>query len=306
MQPELQAIVDLLTALLSARTHTEPPCVGRRKSMPTKIPWCDETWNPVTGCTPISEGCDHCYAERMAKRLAGRCGYPKDDPFRPGVFHPDNLDVPLHWKKPRRIFVCSMGDLFHEGVSGDYLDNVLEVVAACPHHVFMVLTKRAYRIEEALYSNRPPFPPCRELGGGDYLPNLWLGVTPENQKRADEQIPELLKILAAVHFVSFEPLLSAVDVTPYLPEANPQPQDYESQREFLARLGKQDKIQLAWVIVGAETGPGARPMDLDWARSIRDQCQEAGVPFFFKRDSDGNRELDGRLWEERPDGQASG
>lgn len=174
--------------------------------MPTKIEWAQETWNPITGCTPVSEGCQHCYARRMATRLRGRCGYPADDPFRV-TFHPDRLGQPLKWKKPRMIFVCSMGDLFHdlpppEG-SWPIVDRILRVCNDCPQHIFLLLTKR---IEHAWYYFRSP------VYNGNYSrsellgKNIWLGVTAENQQRADERIPILLQIPAAVRFVSVEPM----------------------------------------------------------------------------------------------------
>ena len=269
--------------------------------MPTKIEWAEETWNPITGCTPVSEGCEHCYARRMAQRLAGRYGYPKEDPFRPGVFHPDKLDLPYSWGRPRHVFVCSMGDLFHVGVTQEHINAVLNTVSNALRHRFLFLTKRPERMalgiaawRKAEFEGRfSTGATMREQGANE---RMWLGVTAENQKRADERIPVLLKIPAAVRFVSLEPLLGPVD----LREGR---YWIDSRRQLaidvgLGHLGA-DNPMLGFVIVGAETGPGARPMDLDWARQVRDQCQEAGVPFFFKKDSDGNRELDGRLWEER-------
>ena len=160
----------------------------------TKIEWCDSVWNPVTGCTPISEGCNHCYAKRMANRLRERYGYPADDPFRV-TFHTFRLGEPERMKKPRRIFVCSMSDIFHKDVSDDYLDCIFSVITKCSHHTFMVLTKRPNRMLD--YISDWPHP----------MSNLWLGVTAENQARADERIPILLQIPAAVRFVSVEPML---------------------------------------------------------------------------------------------------
>lgn len=239
--------------------------------MKTKIEWATHTWNPVTGCTPISEGCEHCYAARMAKRLAGRCGYPQDDPFRPGTFHANRLNDPLKIKKSSMIFVCSMGDLFHEDVSELIIDEILDVIAACPQHVFIMLTKRPQNIEQKLYASTPKCG-CRHLGGGDYMPNVWLGVTAENQARADERIPILLSIPAAVRFVSVEPMLGPVNLEKHF-------------AAFYTQHGEPSGLSrdhLDWVICGGETGPGARPMHPDWARSLRDQCQADGVPFFFK------------------------
>ena len=219
--------------------------------MSTKIEWAvnpdgskGETWNPVTGCTPISEGCQNCYAKRMSKRLAGRCGYPAYDPFQV-TLHPDRLDEPLKWKKPRRVFVCSMGDFFHQDVPFEFIAQVWQTMNNAQQHIFMVLTKHPERM--AKFISRL---------GWDIHDNVWLGVTAENQKRADERIPILLQIPAVVRFVSVEPMLEPVN---------------------LANCGKID-----WVICGGETGPGARPMHPDWVRNLRDQCQNAGVPFFFK------------------------
>jgi protein gp37 len=214
--------------------------------LPTKIEWATETWNPVTGCTPVSEACQNCYAKRMANRLRGRFGYPEDEPFRV-TLHPEKLDEPLKWKKPRRVFVCSMGDLFHEDVPHSAIQKVLYRVRMAKWHTFLILTKRPERM-------RAFFMQYYVTG---HIPNLWLGVTAENQARADERIPILLQIPAAVRFVSVEPMMGPVDLS-------------------------WCNYTLDWVICGGETGPGARPMHPDWARSLRDQCQEAGTPFFFK------------------------
>lgn len=244
--------------------------------MPTKIEWCDETWNPVTGCTPISEGCKNCWAGRMSKRLAGRCGYPADDPFRV-TFHADQLAQPRRWKKPRRIAVSLMGDLFHEDVPDEWIDKVFGVMAICQQHTFMLLTKRPERMAKYLACDDPhqriheevkwwlgyECPTRRAINRSDLpLSNVWLGTTVENQKAADERIPWLLKCRAAVRFLSCEPLLGPIDLC--------------------GDIGFPPD-ELSWVIAGGESGPGARPMHPDWARSIRDQCQAAGVPFFFKQ-----------------------
>ena len=260
--------------------------------MPTKIDWCDEVWNPVTGCTKISPGCDHCYAERMAKRLAGRCGYLKNNPFKI-TLHPERLSIPLRWRKPRRIFVNSMGDLFHEQVATQWVDDVLEVIAACPHHTFMILTKRPKNIDEKLYGIKATHG-CRVLGGGDYLPNLWLGVTVENQMMADQRIPVLLRVPAAKRFVSIEPMLGPVEIPHLVRPYHRLPFSYPHW--------------IDWVICGGETGPGARPMMSEWVESLRDQCVDAGVPFFFKgwgtalRPKDATYQLiEGREWKQFPE-----
>jgi len=419
--------------------------------MPTKIEWCEETYNPISGCTPISEGCANCYARRMAHRLKGRYGYPEDDPFRV-TFHPDRLDQPLKWKKPRMIFVCSMGDLFHEDVKFEWVDEVFAIIALASQHTFMVLTKRPERMREYIaspevsfrvakamdhievrrqiesmslevreidgYENylirndgtvfskhgsahcvycggdtagnakrrycsqkckekaqyiertgRPlPHPdtptPMRLMPGEDghmrvmlykegvgyrelvhrlvltafvrpavdgeqtchrngdatnnNLPNLrwgtqkdnwqdrirhgnghsygensyiaapidwppkncWAGITAENQQRADERIPILLQIPAAKRFVSIEPMLSGIDLKPYLP-------DIGGPAYEIAEAWGRDTYTLDWVICGGETGPGARPSKSEWYDSIIEQCQSANVPVFIKKAPDG-------------------
>lgn len=198
----------------------------------TKIEWADKVWNPITGCTPVSSGCANCYARRMANRLKGRYGYPKDEPFRV-TFHLDRLNEPLRWKRPSRIFVCSMGDLFHENIKPEWIDAIWEVMAACHQHTFMVLTKRPQNIEKLLYGVTEECG-CRELGGGDYLPNVWIGVSCEDQKTADERIPILLQIPAAKRWVSVEPLLSSVDLLKWLPEKGG---GYDKQRSDVLGAG---------------------------------------------------------------------
>jgi len=302
----------------------------------SKIEWTDRTWNPVTGCTKISSGCANCYAERMSKRLAGRGGYDKDEPFKV-TRHVKRLGEPLRWKKQlSRIFVCSMGDLFHEDVPNWVIDEIFGVIMACnklinvPDHTFMVLTKRPERMlkylterepvqllkewakvtnwltlddaditfEELIYSTT-----ChdwdengRNSSGSEYkpwgyidklwpLPNVWLGVTAENQEQADARIPVLLQIPAAVRFVSVEPMLSAVDISQYLSpmfyagEEKPAPPGINTKPYRPARI----RGAVGWVICGGESGPGARPMHPDWALGLRDQCVAADVSFFFKQ-----------------------
>lgn len=261
--------------------------------MPTKIEWAEETWNPVTGCTPISEGCANCYARRMAKRLAGRYGYPAYDPFKVTV-HPGRLNDPLRWRKPRMIFVCSMGDLFHPDVPFEFIDRVFAVMFCNPQHTFLVLTKRPENVQ-VYFTNllKDSYNPKRvlikdEIGWGNYwvpwpLPNLWLGVTAENQARADERIPILLQIPAAVRFVSVEPMLGPVDLSackPFDGECYCQ-EEPDGCKPRLANGCPEAAID--WVIVGGETGPGARPMHPDWVRSLVLQCKNAGVPIFVKQ-----------------------
>ncbi len=414
----------------------------------SKIEWTDSSWNPVSGCTPISPGCAHCYAKCIAERFAGGKAYP--DGFAV-TLHPDKLEEPLHWRKPRMVFVCSMGDLFHDDVPDDFIDRVFTMMALCPQHTFQVLTKRVERMQQYLSNYGGVVSPG--LGASIHWPysHVWLGVTSENQEQADKRIPLLLQTPAAVRFVSIEPLLSPIDLLQWLvggatndgqregisctsrvgeiqcrqgrpdmearrdggrqqdggglilppvsdtqasrnecenrlPDGDvlarwaaeircsgPQdcldgsksfgdpgfygnsPQGLEPHKPSSGKLGigntvgehltqlsrnsaqeesakgrderfsqvdssrcpeNQANVQrqgvaaiknsgdvrdnaiggilyppsselgtyprLDWVIVGGETGPGARPMHPDWARSLRDQCQAAGVPFFFK------------------------
>jgi protein gp37 len=225
----------------------------------TRIEWADATWSPITGCTPISEGCEHCYAARMAKRLAGRFGYPKDEPFKP-TFHLEKLDEPQKWKKPKRIFVCSMGDLFHETIESKYVHFILHACELNPQHIYIFPTKRPKKMLEIMSHWNPE----------RRFPNWWLGVTAENQRTADERIPVLLQIPAAVRFVSVEPMLEPISFKQWLLDV----EQYDSRTPW--------KPEIDWVICGGETGPGARPMHPDWVRSLRDQCQVSNVPFFFK------------------------
>jgi len=258
--------------------------------MTTKIEWATETWNPITGCTPISEGCAHCYAKRMATRLKGRYGYPEDDPFQV-TFHPDRLAQPLKWKKSKRIFVCSMGDLFHEDVKDTQINAVFEIMAdnpsvlhKAPQHTYLILTKRPERILKGRIENFKKWP------------NVWLGVTCENQRTADKRIPILLQIPAAVKFVSIEPMLERINLEyfkcPSCGFIYSWNQSTKATRlqcpndcSKVIPCDKTDEhiIMPDWVICGAETGPGARYMDPNWVRDIRDQCKQANVPFFIKK-----------------------
>lgn len=240
----------------------------------TKIEWADARWNPVTGCSRVSEGCRNCYAERMAKRLAGRCEYPADDPFSV-TFHPGRLHEPTRWRKPRRVFVCSMADLFHDDVDVAWLHGVFDVISACAQHTFMVLTKRPERMFNFFAGTS---------GAGlnvEPMPNLWLGVSVENQAAATDRIGWLLDTPAAVRFVSCEPLLGPVDLLPWM-------------------------ASLDWVIVGGESGPGARPMHPYWVRNIRDLVVDYERPFFFKQWGGRDKKLlgrglDGRTWDQFPE-----
>jgi protein gp37 len=232
--------------------------------MSTKIEWTDETWNPVRGCSIVSEGCKNCYAMRQAHRFSGK-GRPYEGLTRKTAHGPKwtgklkfsftELQKPLKWKKPRRIFVCSMSDLFHEGVHFNTIAEVFIKIEQCPQHTFQILTKRPERAVQFFewLSETVTWKPKTD--------NVWIGTSVEDQKTANERIPHLLKIPAAVRFLSCEPLLGPVDL--------------KSQISNLKSIH--------WVIAGGESGPGARPMHPDWVRSLRDQCKDAAVPFFFKQ-----------------------
>jgi len=244
--------------------------------MSTKIQWVQnndgsqgETWNPIVGCSKISEGCRNCYAERMAKRLKAM-GLPQyqevvDENGWTGymAYAHDVLFQPDKWKKPRMIFVGSMNDLFHPSIPAHRIQAVMAIIATSRRHTFQILTKRAERMAE--YCSENPVPD-----------NVWLGVTAENQQTADERIPHLLRINASVRFVSVEPMLGAVDLQPYL-QYPPLHDNYKMSFSWQEWRG------LDWVICGGESGPNARPMHPDWARSLRDQCADSGTPFFFKQ-----------------------
>jgi len=232
----------------------------------TRIEWCNKSWNVITGCSHAgSPGCDNCYARRMAYRLKGRYGYPKDDPFKV-TFHPDRLEEPLHWKKPSQIFVCSMGDLFHGDVKFDWQLQTWLAIEHNPRHTFMILTKRPEKMKKFFdFLFRDPV----EKTGLRQPFNLWLGVSVENQQTADERIPILLQIPAAKKFISCEPLLEEIDLI------KASGCNYPNE---MRKLG----IGFDWCIVGGETGPKARPLHPDWIRSLVGQCRVAGVPFFFK------------------------
>jgi protein gp37 len=230
----------------------------------TTIEWTNMTWNPVTGCTKISQGCKHCYAERMAKRLQAMRSPRYESGFQLTV-HADLIDLPRHWRQPRRIFVNSMSDLFHEDVPLPFIQQVFETMQACPQHVFQVLTKRAERL--------------RQLAG--HLPwpgNVWMGVSVEDD-RVRHRIEDLRGVPASTRFLSCEPLIGP-----------------------LANL-ELDGIH--WVIVGGESGPRARPMQPEWVREIRDRCEQAEVAFFFKqwggaRKHIAGRQLDGAYYDGFP------
>lgn len=241
----------------------------------SRIEWTDATWNPVTGCTKVSDGCKHCYAERDWKRLSAPRAVPNrytGRKFTDVQCHHELLEQPLRWQKPRRIFVNSMSDLFHEAISDDFILAVFVTMAVARRHTFQVLTKRPKRMRDLMTRWRTAGVVLRE-GYGVELPNVWLGVSVEDQATADERIPLLLDTPAAVRWVSAEPLLGPVRFhwDRWLPVSGFE----QIERERLRTID--------WVVAGGESGPKARPMHPDWVRSLRDQCAEAVVPFLFKQ-----------------------
>lgn len=259
------------------------------RAMSTKIGYLTDTWNPIAmRCDRMSPGCAHCWHLPMCKRHAANPKLPEalriargGGPF---ALMEDVLRQPLHWEKPRTVGVQFMGDWLHEKVKPEWIDRMLEVMGACPQHRFLTLTKRIENYDEKVYGVTPECP-VRELGGGDYVPNIWLGGTCENQEWADKRIPILLQIPAAVRFVSLEPLLGPVNLEASLDEAVRRRSTDEILREsFRFRLfPKGQKWELDWCIVGCESGPKRRPCETSWVRSIVRQCHEAQVPVFVKQ-----------------------
>jgi protein gp37 len=230
----------------------------------SNIEWTESTWNPVTGCSKVSAGCQRCYAERLALRLQAM-GNAR---YRHGfmvTLHPDLIELPKRWREPRLIFVNSMSDLFHEHVPLEFIQRVFATMQHCPQHTFQILTKRSARL--------------RQLAGQiAWPPNIWMGVSVEDA-RVQHRIEDLRVVHAAVRFLSCEPLIGPLDDLPL--------------------------EGIHWVIVGGESGPGARPIKIEWVRSILRQCRRANVPFFFKqwggvRKDLSGRELDGRTYDEMP------
>lgn len=256
--------------------------------MSTKIEWTNETWNPVTGCTKISPGCKNCYAERMARRLAGRYGYPEAPHHFDVTLQPDRLDQPKRWKKPRRVFVCSMGDLFHEDAD-DFLYDVWKAMLAADWHTFQILTKRPDWMADYLSM-------CYEIFWEIKPPShIWLGTTTEDQKRANERIPALLHAPAPVRFVSVEPMLGPVNLSESMHrhEAIDKTSPSGKQLWRCIQCGEETPAPckwpyhqcrtLDWVIIGCESGPGRRFMAWEWAIDLVEQCKVAGVPVFVKQ-----------------------
>jgi protein gp37 len=339
----------------------------------SNIEWTNATWNVVTGCTRVSDGCDHCYIERTPPfRMTGRRFDKPSIGGTTGVtLHPNRIATALRWRKPRRIFVCSLADLFHDKVPVAFLDEVFGVMAVAHQlrgHVFQILTKRPARMRSYLRTEWPilglpggyftstrqaiasaahrwaidrvnagPLSESIEQGPAWPLPGVWLGVSVENQQWADIRIPILLDTPAAVRWVSAEPLLGPLDLSPWFvhPIFNPA---YRIARCGQGSPHSQHVVEhgpdeprncpgtggypakrrgcLDWIVCGGESGPGARPMHPDWARSLRDECVEAGVPYFFKQWGEygplpsgdlyrvgkkaAGRLLDGRTWDEYP------
>jgi protein gp37 len=308
----------------------------------TGISWCDSTWNIVLGCDKKSQGCASCWGIRDAWRLAHNPNYKVAARYEglarknPGSNRvewsgiarciPEKLGEPLGWKRSRRIFVCSSSDLFHEAVPDEFIDRVLYTMCRATQHTFLVLTKRPERMLQYfgdIAGNRNGacerlmrMPGYSDMHGrvlglrrGEAVPNVWLGVTAENQEMADHRIPILLQVPAALRFASVEPMLGPVDLSQYLScewhESEllpPRPGTIGGEPYRAARLRR----ALSWVICGCESGPGRRPMELDWARSLRDQCQASGTAFFLKQADYGGAVnhfpvLDGRTWREFPE-----
>jgi len=257
-----------------------------------------ETWNPVTGCTKVSDGCKFCYAEREWIRWKANpksVQYGRE--FTDVATHEKRLGQPRQWDKPRAIFVNSMSDLFHDDVPFQFLFSVFETMAQCPHHIFMVLTKRPERMLEfeRWIKSQATFPAIfpDPLGDPDRstfmgqpwpLPNVWLGVSIENQETADDRIPTLLRCAAAIRFISYEPALGPVDldIVPWPSGWDRGVDDVSDGIDPLRYKGKRGE-GIDWVIVGGESGPGARPSHPNWFNNVRYQCAAANVPFFFKQ-----------------------
>jgi len=251
----------------------------------SSIEWTDSTWNPVTGCTKISPGCKHCYAETFAERFRGVPGHPYEQGFDLKLW-PERLEMPLRWKEPKLIFVNSMSDLFHEGVPDEYIAKVFDVMFRAEHHIFQVLTKRSERM--MIWSRQNYRFVNERVNGRPLLPkHIWLGVSVENQKYTT-RISDLQKVPARVRFLSIEPLLGPVELSASMLRG------------------------IHWVIVGGESGHKARPMHAEWAGAIQESCRAYSVPFFFKQWGAHNEEgervgkkaagrvINGRTWDQMP------
>ena len=267
----LSAQIDAVAAIAAFLRPDVPeaPITAPRMSDQTRIEWTDATWNPIRGCTKISPGCAHCYAETFAERFRGVPGHPYEQGFDLRTV-PGKLADPLRWRTSRMVFVNSMSDLFHVDVTEDYIREVVRVMLVADWHTYQVLTKRSERMRELLQG------PLRDAAEA---PQIWWGVSVENRRDGLPRVDALRASPARTRFLSIEPLLED--------------------------LGELDLSGIHWVIAGGESGPGARPMRPEWIESIRDQCRASGVPFFFKqwggtRKGKAGRTLDGRTYDEKP------
>lgn len=235
----------------------------------SKIGWTDKVWNPVTGCSQVSPGCDNCYAKTLAENPRYKAGFPNGFDVQP---RPKVMNSPKGWKKPQRIFVNSMSDLFHIEVPDDYIVEVWDVMLAADHHTFQLLTKRPHRMAEKIKTLGLQLPP-----------HIWLGTSVEEQRFAANRLPALASISSPSRWVSAEPLLEKVSLVEWL------------------RTG-----ELNWVVCGGESGKDRRPFEHEWARELRDECHQYNVPFYFKQGSafypGKDRELEGRTWDGFPNG----
>lgn len=268
------ATIDLLRATLSRGSHLFTHQKQFWKELMadnTAIEWTDATWNPITGCSKVSRGCDNCYAERFAERFRGIIGHPYEQGFDLKLW-PNRLEIPLNWTRPRRVFVNSMSDLFHKEVKDPFISSVFDVMERANWHVFQLLSKRSSRLRDFInhrFSNTAPN-------------HVWIGVSVEDRNTL-LRIEHLRRTNAAVRFLSLEPLLED--------------------------LGTLDLTNIHWVIVGGESGPRSRPIEGRWVQSIRDQCLMSKVPFFFKqwggiRPKSGGNSLDGQQWLQYPQREA--
>lgn len=267
----------------------------------TKIEWTDAVWNPVRGCSRVSEGCRNCYAERIAARFSGR-GQPYEGFAQVAEYHPqtgsprtglrghwtgrvelipEKLNEPLHWRKPRRVFVNSMSDLFHEELPDQAISDVFSVMESARRHTFQILTKRPKRMLAWVKKFDEWLRYAGSVSFVEKIPNVWLGVSVEDQATADARIPLLLQTPAAVRFVSYEPALAPVDFKEWFEDGIPTSEQLAGPRG--AHYVRHGVPRLHWLICGGESGPGARPMDVAWARSVIAHCKIAGVPCFVKQ-----------------------